>query len=139
MHKKSSVILHNKKSGNNFQVAKLIQEKLICECFAAEDDPNIEEFGTIIIVASNMGDEEISQPMEDYLFALKTQNKQYFVCELGNYFGLEEYCGCKKAIFQILDKLNWTKLSDISLDSFPELDIEKLEIWIKNALLDDGK
>lgn len=112
---------------------------MICACFAAEDNPNIEEFDPIIIVASNMGDEEISQPMEDYLFAIKDRNKQYFVCELGNYFGLEDYCGCKKIIHQILDKLNWNKLSDISLDSFPELDVEKLETWIKNALLDDGK
>lgn len=111
---------------------------MICECFAAEDNPNLEEFGTIIIVASNMGDEEISQPMEDYLFAIKDREKEYFICELGNYFGLEEYCGCKKVIFQILDILNWKKLSDISLDSFPNLDIEKLESWIKNALLNDG-
>lgn len=130
--------MHNTRKGTNFRVAEIIKNKLKCDCLAAEDNPSLEEYNTIIIVVSNTGDEEISQPMEDYLFNLKNIKKQYLVCEIGNYFGLEDYCGCKKVVFQILNKLNWIKISDVSIDSLPKLDVKKLERWIDYALLNDG-
>jgi len=88
-------------------------------------------FETVIIVVSNTGDEELPQPMEDYLFSLKTTNKKYIICELGNYFGLD-YKGCKSIVFKILEKLNWEKISDASVDSFPKLDNESLDKWMSN-------
>ncbi len=73
--------------------------------------------------------------MEDYLFNLKVKNKKYLVCELGNYFGFENYCGCKKIVFKILDSLGWEKISDISLDSLPNLDTIRLEKWLEEIKL----
>lgn len=116
-----------------------MQEKLGCARFAAEDNPSIGEFDVVIIVAPNSGDEELAQPMEDYLFGLDHRGKKYFVCELGNYFGLDDYCGCKRVVFQILDRLGWRKISDISLDSMPELDVDGLNLWIDYALLNDDQ
>lgn len=84
---------------------------------------------------SNVGDEELPQPMEDYLFNLKQFNKKYLVCELGNYFGFENYCGSKKVACQILDSLGWIKISEVSLDSLPKLDLISLEIWLNNLNL----
>lgn len=98
---------------------------------AAEDNPNLSEEDLIILVLSNIGDEELPQPMEDYLFNLIDRNKKYIICELGNYFGFETYAGCKKVAFKILDSLGWTRLADISLDSLPELDLTKLKKWLK--------
>ena len=77
--------------------------------------------------------------MEDYLFSLNHRNKTYFVCELGNYFGMDNYFGCKRVVFQILDRLGWSRVSDVSLDSMPELDVHGLYLWIDYALLDDDK
>jgi len=124
------VILHNNKKGNNYLVAKTLAKHFNCETVAAEDNPCLLQFDNIIIVVSNTGDEEISQPMEDYLSALTVKNKKYSVCELGNYFGFESYAGCKKVVSKILDALGWEKISDVSLDSLPTLDEDSLEKWI---------
>lgn len=124
------VILHNNKKGNNFLVAKILAEHFNCEILAAEDSPSLYQFDSIIIIVSNVGDEEISQPMEDYLASLTIKNKKYMVCELGNYFGFENYEGCKKIVFKILDSLGWKKISDISLDSLPFVDELNLKKWM---------
>jgi len=139
IHPKKTVVLHNSKflpnnkKGNNCLVAEIIEDYLQCDRLAAEDNPCIDDFDTIILVLSNWGDEELPQPMEDYLFNLKITNKRYFVCEIGNYFGLEDYCGCKRVAIQILDNLGWNKISDVSLDSVPNLEQNKLEEWLKTC------
>ena len=112
-------------------VAKILADQFNCDIVAAEDNPSLLQFDTIIIVVSNVGDEEICQPMEDYLAALEVKNKKYMVCELGNYFGFEDYSGCKKVVIKILDTLGWKKISDVSLDSLPTLDMYGLNKWIE--------
>lgn len=112
-------------------VAKTISAHLSCEFVTAEDNPDINTHDIVIFVIPNTGDEEIVQPMENYLLGLTgTCPKQYAVCELGNYFGFENYCGCKKVAFKILDTFNWTLFSDVSLDSLPKLDEAGLEKWL---------
>lgn len=101
--------------------------------FAAnEKSITLKKFDFIFIITPNTGDEEIPQAMEDYLCSLKTKNKKYFLCELGNYFGLE-YKGCKSIIFKILKDLNWKKKSTISLDSVPKINNKELKKWIKSC------
>lgn len=123
------LVLHNHKNGNNYLVAKKLAAQFGCQVAAAEDNPSLKEHNTILVVVPNVGDEELPQPMEDYLFKLTDRNKKYAICELGNYFGLENYCGCKKVVFHLLDKLGWHRLADISLDSMPTLDEEGLDRW----------
>jgi len=127
---KSIVVLHNKKKGNNYKVANILKNHFNCDIIAAEDNPSLTKYDIIIFVVSNVGDEELCQPMEDYIYRIKLKNKSFLVCELGNYFGLEEYVGCKKIVKKLLEKLKWKKISDISLDSLPVLDLESLEEWI---------
>ena len=124
------IILHNSKSGNNSKIAEHIAKHFQCDRVTAEDQPCLEQFDTIILVIPNWGDEELPQPMEDYLFNLCPSKKRYFICEIGNYFGLEDYCGCKRVASQILNSLGWDKVSDISLDSVPEIDWQALDEWL---------
>ena len=128
----SLAVIHNKKSGMNSVVGQILADTLSADRFAAEDNPSLDEYEIVILVLSNAGDEELPQPMEDYLCSLQPGNKTYAVCELGNYFGLDHYCGCKMVAFQILDGLGWNRVSDLSLDSTPDLDDESLKAWIKN-------
>lgn len=128
---KKVVVLHNSKTGNNSIVAERVANFFKCNRLVAQDNPSLNEYEFIIIILSNVGDEELPQPMEDFLCSLPLSIKKYFVCELGNYFGLEDYCGCKRVSFQILDNLGWSKLSDISLDSLPNIDFDKLDYWIE--------
>jgi flavodoxin len=124
-------VLHTYKSGNGYMVAQAISKHFNCETIAIEDDPSVSQYKTLVIVASNRGDEELPKLMEDYLFGLRDAAKNYFVCELGNYFGFENYSGCKKVVIQILDSLGWKKLDDLSLDSYPEVDSAALEAWLR--------
>ena len=131
------IILHNSKKGNNYIVAKILAKNFNCKTATPEDCPRLSKFNTIIIVVSNTGDEELPQPMEDYLAKLKIKNKKYIVCELGNYFGFENYSGCKKIVFKILNDLGWEKISDISLDSVPSLDKRSLKKWLSTLNKND--
>lgn len=134
------IVLHHSNQGNNFFVAKEISKKIKCDIHVIKDVINLENYNIIIFVLSNTGDEELMPQMEEFLEQLLIKNKKYILCELGSYFGIGKYHGCKKIAIQILDNLNWIKLTDMSLDSTPELDKEKLEKWlqeISNALHDD--
>jgi flavodoxin len=92
--------------------------------------PSLENYDIIIIVVANAGDEELPPPMENFLVNLTLVNKHYLVVELGNYFGLENYFGCRLIVSGILDKLNWTKLNETTIDSTPNLDEEAIDNWL---------
>lgn len=128
--KNNITVLHNNKKGNNYIVASILSEHLQCNMIASEDNPKIHQYDTIIFVVSNYGDEELCQPMEDYIYNIKIKNKKFLICELGNYFGFENYIGCKKIVIKLLENLNWQKISDISIDSLPKIDLESLNNWI---------
>jgi len=132
--KKKIAVLHNKKNGNNYKIAKIIKNYFKCDTIAAEDNPSIEKYDIIIFIVSNIGDEELCQPMEDYICSIKLKNKSFLICELGNYFGFEEYIGCKKIVEKLLEELKWKKISDISLDSLPVIDLNSLEKWIYKVI-----
>ena len=93
---------------------------------------DLSQYDTFIFILSNVGDEELPPEMEEFLFKLKLKKKSYFVCELGNYFGFEDYCGCKKELFKIMDQLEWKLISDVSIDSLPKLDKVKLDQWVES-------
>jgi len=124
------LILHNNKTGNNALVAKFLSKHFKCPCFTVEENPCISKFKIILFIIPNKGDEELPDAMEEYICKIKERNKKYIICELGNYFGLENYCGCKKVAFKLLDKLEWEKISDISIDSLPNLNFSQVEEWV---------
>ena len=131
---KSIVIIHDSKKGNNYKTAQIISTYFNAPSYAVGDNPDISGYEIIIFVIPNVGDEELPQSMENFLCNLKIINKRYVVCELGNYFGFEKYGGCKQFAIKILNALGWKKISDISIDSLPELDLASLNNWLKNLV-----
>jgi flavodoxin len=130
-----AIIYNSLKNKNSKKIAKKIAKKIKnCIIYTAEDHHyvNLEKFNFLFFIISNTGDEELPCFIEDYFYKLNQKNKKYFICELGNYFGLE-YKGCKKIAVSILIKLNWKLLSDVSLDSVPDLDYKNLYNWLKNC------
>jgi hypothetical protein len=125
------IVLCNGRKGNNYLVATILAQRFDCGVVTAEENPALQPFNPIILVIPNRGDEELPQPMEEYLLELSVRNKDYLICELGNYFGFENYCGCKKVACRILDNLGWTRLADVSIDSLPELDRDSLDKWLE--------
>jgi flavodoxin len=111
-------------------IAKIISKKLNCKIALIEENPCLSNYDIVIIVVSNVGDEELPQLMENYLLTITERNKKYIICELGNYFGYENYQGCKNVAIKLLNTLNWQKLSDYSLDTLPSIDIDGLYNWL---------
>jgi flavodoxin len=125
------IILFSHEGGMVYKVATKLSESLKIPKVSSQTFPNLENYSLVIIVTSNYGDEELPPNLENYLIALRTRDKEYALCELGNYFGYEsEYFGCKRIVQGILLRLGWMELSNISLDSFPELDLGSLDDWI---------
>lgn len=93
----------------------------------------------ILFVCPTYGDEELPLNMEKFLINLKTKNKLYVICELGNYYGYDDFeFGAKKIIEQTLIKLNWKNFhNNLSLDSMPTVDWNVFDVWkegFENAL-----
>jgi flavodoxin len=124
------LVIYSHKGGKNEIVASIISKSLECESKCAQDCPNIRDSKIIIFVAPNTGDEELTNELEKFLLQIEEKNKNYIVCELGNYLGFE-YSGCKNTIFKLMKKLDWNLISHKSIDSFPTLDTEDLLEWIK--------
>jgi len=113
----------------------MIAERLGCNTYALEDgNIDLGKQELIMFVVSNVGDEELPQQTENFLCNLGLRNKEYMVCELGNYLGLENYCGCKQVLIKLLNKLGWHKVADTSIDSMPSLDLIALNTWIESCI-----
>lgn len=125
-----TLVVHSHKAGNNEHAARIIASKLGCEYVSVSDKPSLQKYERIILVIPNTGDEELPQEMEDFLCDLSIRNKSYYICELGNFFGLFDYQGCKKIAVAILSAIGWHLISDISIDSYPALDINSLNEWL---------
>ena len=120
-----NLVLYYSKGGSSLRVAEQfgVTTKNITE------KPNLKKYEDIIIVCPTYGDEELPRQMEDYLRRIKVKNKNYAICELGNYFGFEKEFGALKIIKKQLSTLEWNLLDHVSLDSVPEVDWGKLKNW----------
>lgn len=111
--------------------------------FFIDDLPNLEKFEIIFFVVSNWGDEELTPVFEKYLLSIpKDIKKKYIICELGNYFGFEiaNGFGCLKLVREyLINILGWEEICVSSIDSFPELDVDDLNKWLKNEVFKNIK
>jgi flavodoxin len=87
----------------------------------------------VIIFCPTYGDEELPLGMEDFLLELRVSPKKFVICELGNYYGYDNYqFGALKIIKGHLMGLGWEEFfKPLSLDSLPQVNWEALEKWAK--------
>lgn len=95
-----------------------------------KENPCLDGYDLIIIFCPTYGDEELPLEMEDYLVSVNF-NKNYAVCELGNYFGFDDFeYGASHIIKSILDLKKCKEvLKSFSLDSFPKIEYNGFEEW----------
>lgn len=121
-------VLCNSCSGSSYQVALLFNWEVVY----AKDLPDLSSYSFVVVICANTGDEELQLDMENFFISLKIKNLKFAICELGNYFGFERDCfGCKKIVQKLLSDLNWIEICSISIDSFPILDINTANDWVK--------
>jgi flavodoxin len=130
-----SIIVYDSKHGKTKLAATKASIILKTPFFHVKDNPIIEN--CVIFLCPTYGDEELPPDMEFYLISLTETNKKFIICELGNYYGYDNYeFGAGKIIKNILTNLNWVEIYPmLSLDSLPKTDWNIFETWcerIKN-------
>lgn len=125
-----TAIIYYSKSGRTKKVAN----KFNLDKFRIPKEIPNEDYDLYIFLCPTYGDEELPLPMEDFLINLKLKNKKYCVCELGNYYGYDDYeFGAYKLIKFMLNKLNWQEFyNPLSLDSMPNINWKSFDCWITN-------
>ena len=130
------VVIYSHNGGNAQRVADIVAGKLACPLYTVTAAPDVSQYSPIIFVIPNRGDEELPAQVEDYLCGLTVRGKPYHLCELGSFFGLEEYKGCKVVIERLLWSLGWSVLSVVSVDSTPTVDMAAVEGWLNGIIAD---
>ena len=132
------ILIFSSKHGNTLKVSKLFEDNF--ETFNVKANPSIENYDFVFFLSPTYGDEELPLDLEDYLINIKDKKKLFTVCELGNYFGYDEFSwGAAKIIYNFcIKKLNWHLFYPInSVDSFYNIDFPKILTWkdqLYNAL-----
>lgn len=92
---------------------------------------DLEKFDFFIFFCPTYGDEELPESMEQFLLNFKLLNKKYTICELGNYYGYDDYqFGALKIINYHLNNLGWQEVVEsFSLDSLPRIDWDSFKNW----------
>lgn len=94
----------------------------------------ISAYDLLLIFCPTYGDEELQTDMEDFIkdFSLDLTGKRFVICELGNYYGYEDFSlGAMPILRRRLLGLGAQELcSPLSLDSFPRLEESHLHRWI---------
>ena len=77
------------------------------------------------------GDAELPLDMEDFINTLTLKHKKFIICELGNYYGYDDYqFGSLKIIQNNLTALGWCEaMGGLSLDSLPKIDWSSYYLW----------
>ena len=107
-------------------------------CHNVTDNPSLD--GEIILfICPTYGDEELPEAMENFINQITIKNKMFCVCELGNYYGYDDFgFGAKRIIQHKLLSLDWHEFFPaLSLDSMPIIDWPTLNDWkrrLENAI-----
>lgn len=111
--------------------------------FQVFDVKRVEDVGTLgrydlfLVFSPTYGDAELQPDMEKFItgFKLDMSNKYYAICELGNYYGYDDFeFGAMKIIRYHLDKLHGKELiKPLSMDSLPKKDWEAFVAWCKQV------
>lgn len=118
-------VIYASNHGKTKQVAdKFTQAENAENCTSLHGD-------VVIFLCPTYGDEELPFAMEDFLIKHTNRNKQYVICELGNYYGYDDFqFGARSIIEKILIQRGWLCFyKNLSLDSMPQIDWNVFYKW----------
>jgi hypothetical protein len=95
----------------------------------------------LIIVTSNLGDEEVPEDVERFLVSRGNEFRNWTIVEIGNYYGFDDWnygAGNRIAMhFRYFKTANQT-LIGVGIDSLPLIDFLTLDRWCDEVLLKDN-
>jgi flavodoxin len=108
------------------------------DVFNVKDEPlkgNLSDYDLLMFFCPTYGDEELQPDMEKFItnFSLDLTGKRFVICELGNYYGYEDFSfGAMPILKRHLIGLSAEELcSPLSLDAMPRVEWGQLHRWIE--------
>lgn len=122
------IVLFDSVHGTTRKVAGELSTLLHCQAIHVTD--NFDD-NTLIILCPTYGDEELPPEMEKWITNAQVAEKRFAICELGNYYGYDDYTfGAAKIIRHQLLSLGWKEFfRPLSLDSLPSIEWDDLHQW----------
>jgi flavodoxin len=108
------------------------------DVFDVKDAPSTEQisgYDLLMFFSPTYGDEELQPDMEKFIrdFSLNLSGKHFVICELGNYYGYDDFSfGAMPILRRHLLGLGGQELcSPLSLDAMPRVEWNQLNRWIE--------
>lgn len=100
---------------------------------------DLARYSLLLFFVPTYGDGEVQEDMEQFMLQLSSplSNKYFGICELGNYYGYDDFAhGAMPILRQHLKSLGAKEfVPPVSIDSLPKKDWANLDRW--TALLND--
>lgn len=132
------LVIYGSTLGNTRRVVTRLPEMLdfsvdIVDVKMLKDATSFPTYDLLIFFSSTWGDGELQVDMEAFLVreALQLHGQPYVICELGNYYGYDDFnFGAERILHYFLDAAGGVELAEpFSMDSLPHKDWIGLERW----------
>jgi len=140
-----SLLVYGSTWGNTKKVVQRLPEWLsfpidIVNVSTLTDDRLFADYDLLVFFTSTSGDQELQADMESFFVGCRPDlnGKFYAVCELGNYFGYDDFdFGAERILSHLLRQGGGQELiPPFSMDTFPGRDWNSLGRWC--GLLNDA-
>lgn len=134
----TGLLIYGSSRGNTKLVADRVRSMLdfpvvLIDAKNVEDVQFFDSYDPLLFFASTWGDGELQIDMEDLLFklSLDLKGKKYAICELGNYYGYDDFeFGAMRIMRHYLVHSGADELiQPFSMDSLPHKDWAGLQRW----------
>jgi hypothetical protein len=101
-------------------------------------NPRLPVPNNLIIVTSNLGDEEVPEELERFLVKRGNEVRNWTIVEIGNYYGFDDFnFGAGNRIAMHFRDFENAKqvLIGVGIDSLPFIDLRTLDAWCNDVLL----
>jgi flavodoxin len=132
------LVIYGSTRGNTQTVVSRLPDELkfpvdIVEASGILDTHSIEHYDFLLFFASTWGDGELQVDMENFFVRhrLDLKGKPYVICELGNYYGYDDFSfGALHIMHYFLKQSNGYELVEpFSMDSLPNKDWGSFTRW----------
>ena len=132
------LLIYGSSRGNTRLVAERLKRTLgwpldLLEASDVADPGRLAGYRVLLFFASTWGDGELQPDMENLLVRvpLDLVGRHYAVCELGNYYGYDDFeFGALRVLQHHLDAAGGSELvPPLCMDSLPRKDLAGLERW----------
>jgi flavodoxin len=134
-----AIALYGSSRGNTKLVANRLAEKVsfaldVIDVATISDLQWAKSYDLLIFLSSTWGDGELQEDMENFFTGnkLDLQGRHYALCELGNYYGYDDFeFGALRVMQCVVAAANGVEFHEpFCMDSYPRKDWEGFDRWI---------